>query len=105
MAGISENVILARMAIAPTATVTSVNDQATSTTVLAVNGSRRGAIIFNDSTSILYLKFGTTASATDFTMKLGPGESGRLTQPIYTGKIDGIWSADASGAARVTELT
>lgn len=93
------------LAVAATAAVTSVNDQATSTTLLAANTSRKGAVIFNDSTSILYLKFGTTASATDFTMKLGPGESGYLTQPVYTGRIDGIWSADASGAARVTELT
>lgn len=94
-------------AVAPTAAtpaVTSVNDQATSTTLLAANTSRKGAIIFNNSASILYVKLGATASATSFTVKLV--QDGFYEVPFgYTGVIDGIWSADSSGAALITELT
>lgn len=88
---------------ASTAVVTSVNDQATSTTLLAANAARLGCRIVNDSTSVLYAKFGVTATTTDYSHKLLAGET--LFENEYTGRIDGIWSADASGAARITELT
>lgn len=88
-----------------TGTHTNVNDTASSTTLLASNASRLGATFFNDSTSTLYLKCAATASATSFTAKLDPGGYYELPQPAYTGIIDGIWSADASGAARIVEFT
>jgi len=87
-----------------TGTVTSVNDTASSTTLLALNTSRLGASFFNDSTEILYLKCGATASTTSFTAKVGVGQYYEL--PFnYTGIIDGIWAANAAGAVRVTEFT
>jgi len=83
--------------------VTSVNDQATSTTCLSSNSNRLGAVVTNDSTSDLYVKFGATASTTSFTYKLFTDQS--LTVPFgYTGLISCIWSADSTGAARVTEV-
>jgi hypothetical protein len=88
-----------------TSSVTSVNDTASSTTLLSSNTSRRLAIVFNDSTSNLYLKFGATASATSFTVKIAAGATFEFPQPVYTGVIDGIWDSDSSGAARITELT
>ena len=91
---------------AGTATLSNVGDSASSVTVLAANASRKGAIIVNDSTAVLYLKFGATASTSSFTYKLSGGESLELpSQPVYTGIIDGIWASDAGGNARVTELT
>ena len=96
---------LAGMATAATATLSAVNDTATSTSLLAQNTSRKGVILVNDSTTILYLKYGATASTTSYTVKLNPGDQWEMPTPIYTGAIDGIWSADASGAARITELT
>lgn len=90
---------------ASTATLTNVNDTASSTSLLASTAGRLGVTVFNDSTSTLYLKYGTTASATSFTVKIPPGAYWEMPLPIYTGAIDGIWSADASGAARITELT
>lgn len=92
-------------ATAGTGTVTSVADSASSQTLLAANTSRKGCIIHNDSTVVLYIKFGTTASATSFTVRLVPQGSYEMSGPIYTGIITGIWASDASGAARVTELT
>lgn len=88
---------------ASTATTTQVTSVATSTTVLAANANRLGATIYNDSTKKLFTKFGTTASATDFTILIDPGAYYEV--PFnYTGRIDGIW-ASANGAARVTEVT
>ena len=90
------------MALTSASTVTSVSDSASSQTIVAFNGARRELLIANDSTSTLYLKFGSTASSTDYSFKLATDE---ILATEYQGKIDGIWSADtASGAAKVTEL-
>ncbi len=87
-----------------TGTVTSVNDTAVSTTLLASNANRLGASVYNDSTVALYAKCGATASSTSFTVLIQP--NGYWEVPYnYTGIIDGIWASDASGAARVTEYT
>lgn len=86
-----------------TAAVTSVAASATSVTLLALNTSRRDSSIYNDSSADLYIKLGTTASTTSFTVKLGAGEYYEVAF-AYTGRIDGIWSS-ATGSARITELT
>jgi hypothetical protein len=89
---------------AGTATLSNVNDTASSTTLLASNANRLGAAIHNDSTAILYVKLGTTASLTDYTVRMA-AQAHYEVPFAYTGRIDGIWASDASGAARVTELT
>src|SRR5829696_10318154 len=43
-----------------------VPDAATSTQLLALNTARLGVIIHNDSDSVLYVKYGTGASATSY---------------------------------------
>lgn len=86
------------------ATLTNVSSSATSVTILSSNASRKGAIVYNDSTQVLFLKFGSTASSSSFTYRLGPGETWEMASiVVYTGVIDGIWAA-ANGNARVTEL-
>jgi hypothetical protein len=74
------------------------------TTVLALNTARLGMTVFNDtSTGILYLKLGSGATATSFTVRMMPQDYYEL--PFrYTGIITGYWSV-ADGNARVTELT
>ena len=87
-----------------TPTLSNVASSATSVTILASNASRRGAVIQNDSTAILYLKYGATASTTSFVYKLAAGDTLVIDlNQLYTGIIDGIW-ASANGFARVTEL-
>src|SRR5262245_44905336 len=88
---------------AATSSVSSVNDTASSTTLLSANTARIGMRIWNDSTVDLYVKCGTTASTTSYTVKMGP--NAYLEEVQYTGRVDGIWASDASGAARITELT
>lgn len=89
--------------IASTATLSNVSGSASSVTVLAANSARVGGSIYNDSSAIVYLKFGATASTTSFTVKLAADTYYEIPGG-YTGIIDGIW-ASATGSARVTELT
>lgn len=88
---------------ADTSTLTNVSASATSVVVLASNTARKSASIYNDSTAICYIKFGTTASTTSFTVPLAAATYYELPGG-YTGEIDGIW-VTATGTARVTELT
>lgn len=86
-----------------TAILTNVASNATNITLLAANVNRLGVTIFNDSTKILFVKFGSIASATSFTVRLV--SLAYFEVPFnYTGIIDGIW-ATANGFARITELT
>lgn len=91
------------VSLATTATVTSVNDTASSTELLSANSSRRGVRLSNDSTQVAYVKFGTTATTSDYTVQLLPGAY--LEEDNYSGRIDCIWAADASGAMKITELS
>lgn len=81
------------------------SDVASSTSsvaILAERHGRVGATIWNNSTAVLYLKFGATASATDCTKKLIADEYYEV--PFgYNGRIDGVW-ASVNGSARVTEI-
>lgn len=86
-----------------TSITSSVAAATSSVTLLASNSNRLGATIFNDSSQFLYVKLGTTASVTDYTIKLFP--AGYYEVPFgFTGEIDGIW-AGTGGFARVDELT
>ncbi len=90
-----------------TADVTSVNDTNVSTTLLSASANRLAAAMYNDSTQVLYLKLGATASTTSFTVPIAAGgyyELAPAAGVVYTGVIDGIWAADAAGAVRLTEL-
>ena len=86
------------------ASITSVSDTATSTTVLASNPDRKGFSIYNDSTAIMYVKMGATASSSDYSFQIKP-QGFYETWGGYTGVIDAIWASDASGAAKVSEYT
>lgn len=100
----ADNPVTAASVAVASATLSNVNASGSAVTVLASNASRNGAIVYNDSTTNLRIKFGTAASATSFTYFLGPGATWEMPPAItYTGIITGIWDS-ATGAARVTEL-
>jgi hypothetical protein len=90
---------------ASSATTTSVGDSATAVELLASNSSRIGWSITNDSTAVLYVKFGASASTTSYIARLVQYD--RIGQGpldgLYTGSITGIWASDAGGNARCTE--
>lgn len=73
------------------------------TSILASNGNRLGATIWNEGTVTCLVKLGATASATSYTTKILSG--GYYEVPFnYTGAIDGI-TASGTAQLRVTELT
>ncbi len=98
----SEPGLVVRQVVSQTGTTTSVATSTANATLLAANTGRLGAIITNDSTHIMYVKCGATASSTSFSKQLGAGED--WTIPFgYTGIIDGILNA-GTGNARITEF-
>jgi len=84
-----------------TATLANVASSASSVTLFAASASVKARTIYNDSTAVLYVKFGATASATSYTVQLAAGDYYEFPQPCYGGVVDGIWAA-ANGNARVT---
>ena len=86
------------------ATLSTVASTDSSTAIIASNAGRQGLMVFNTDANILYLKYGATASATDFTVQIGSNVLWEMPEPVYTGAIDGIWAADGSGSAYITEL-
>lgn len=89
-----------------TAAQTNVAQNAASVGLLALNANRKGASIFNDSASILYVSFAAVASLTAYKVAIQPqGYYEFAPEAIYTGALTGIWAAAGAGAARITELT
>lgn len=86
-------------------TMSFVPDNADSVEVLAPNDSRKGGIIFNTASTVLYLALsGDEASVDSFTYRLG--QNGFIEIPFgYTGPVNGMWATDANdGGAMVTEF-
>jgi hypothetical protein len=91
---------------ATTATRTSVTAAATNTLLLAASTTRKGASVYNDATTDLYLAVGSAAaSTTSFTVKLVPGAFYELLPAWSQLEIRGIWAGSPSGAARITEVS
>lgn len=87
-----------------TGTTSNVTATTSTVTILAANASRLGATVFNDSNKALFLKAGSGASTTSFTVNVP--RNGYYEVPYdYTGILTGIWGSGVSGAARVTEFT
>jgi len=84
------------------ATVTQVAASATVVTLLAESKRRVGGTVYNSSSSILYLKLGSAASATSFTVRCLPEDYYEI--PFgYNGIVTGIW-VSATGYAYVTDI-
>lgn len=85
--------------------ITRVSNATSSTSILASNGSRKGAIFYNDDTaSVCKIAFAATASATSFTIVLTAGSHYEMPNtPLYTGAVSAICSL-ATGAIQATEF-
>lgn len=66
--------------------------------------NRRGFVVVNESSAVMYLKFGATAASTDYTVALAAGSTYESLIDGYTGRLDAILST-GSGFAQVTELS
>ena len=102
IAGGTQRVIIAT---GNTGTLSSVTSAATATSLLTASSSRVGVIIYNESTSNLFLLLGTgTVSATNYTTVVAPNSPFVVPDRFTALKIDGIW-ATANGSARITVVS
>jgi hypothetical protein len=90
------------------ATVSRVAASTSAVTLAAVSGptyaslgARTGVSIYNDSAADLYVKLGTGASTTDFTVKIPPDGLYETPYGLFGTTITGVWTS-AVGAAQVT---
>lgn len=77
---------------------------AASQQVLAANSSRSGLLLTNTDANAVYVYYGTTATATKFTVIIPSGGYWEMPAPCYTGRIDAIWAADGAGSLIGSEL-
>lgn len=102
--GIISGIVTANAPTSSTSALTNVSASTSSTTILATNGIRKAAYIYNDSASAMYLAYAATASTSSFTVKIQAGNFFEMpTGPIYTGALSAVWDT-AVGSARATEL-
>jgi hypothetical protein len=90
-----------------TPSLTTVSASATSVQLLAPNDSRAYASVYNDSTSVLFLSWGPTASAGAFTTKVQPQglyELPAVRGTVFVGQLSGAW-ASGNGSAKITEAS
>lgn len=88
-----------------TSTVSAVTAATASTLLRGATTARKSLTIFNDSTSTMYVLFGSgAASPTNCSVLLFPGDTLFIGPGEYQGALTGIWTA-AGGAARITEVT
>lgn len=87
-----------------TATLTALASSTASAQLLASTAGRRGLILYNTDANAVLIKYGTTAAATSFTVRIDPDGYWEMPLPIYTGRIDAIWEADGTGSLYATEL-
>jgi hypothetical protein len=88
-----------------TGTQSSVASSITDVTILASNSARKGALLYNDSTAILYVLMAAgTSSTSNYSIQLPANGSLSIRPGEYSGIIKGIWAA-ANGNVRVTEFS
>lgn len=92
--------------------VSSVTGTTTATTAVAARATRRGAIIFHESTGtpVLYLLYGTTGqsgtvSSSNYTLRLAANTSYFLDVPLWVGAIQCVWTGTVTTTfARITDI-
>lgn len=88
---------------ANTASVYAVLSSITSVSILSTNTSRKGATIYNNAGTVLYLKLGTNATTSVYTVEMNNDDYYELPYG-WMGVVAGITASNA-GIINVTELT
>lgn len=77
----------------------------TAVELMPMNPDRVHGQIFNDSTSVLYVRWGAGATSTVYTTKVAPQGFYELPRVnAYVGPVSGVW-ATANGSAKITEAS
>lgn len=90
--------------LATATVVTGVAASTTTYTIFPTNANRAGVTFYKIGSGTAYIKLGTGASSTSYTVQLGNGAYWDLPYP-YSGPIDIIFSAASAGTVYATELT
>lgn len=87
------------------ALITFKSSSATNINLLPANPTRKGAVLVNTDANDLWIRYGETATASSggWTYKIPQNVTWEMPQPLYTGRIDGIWTAAGAGVAEITE--
>ena len=83
------------------ATITVVPGTTTSVTLFNQTAKSSGRIVYNDSSAVLFLAYGTAASAGSCTTAIGTAATFVFPLPVYAGQVTGAWASTA-GSARTT---
>ena len=87
------------------ATLSNVTASLTAVTLFSAGSGISTRQVTNDTvTGVLYLKYGSGASATSYTSRVDPLGYFECPQPCFQGQITGIWTV-ADGTARCTEVS
>jgi len=86
------------------ASIGTVASSVSAVTLIAAGAGPHGRIVYNSSTAVLYLAFGSGASSTNYTVQVptqGTYDFGARGSAMYDGIVTGAW-ASANGNALVT---
>ncbi len=82
----------------------SVAISSTSVTVAAANPNRKGILLYNNSTTVVYIAYDATASMTHFTFAIAAAATWTMPQPIYLGAVTAVRATTGDGKLLITEL-
>ena len=85
-------------------TASSVAVSASSVTLASANNGRRGLVVRNGGTNVLFIAKGATAT-TSSPVSIAAGASWQMPLPIFLGQINGIWAAIGGTSAFIEETT
>lgn len=87
-----------------TGALTQVSSSATSVLLLASNQNRTNIDITNtNTTDILYIAKTSTATTSNYTYSIAPGETKEIAN--FTGALNGIWAGTTDNGCNITETT
>lgn len=70
-------------------------------TLFAATARANARLVYNEAAAVLYVKFGATASATDYTVAVPASGYYELPMPVYSGLVTGTL-ASGTGNAQCT---
>ena len=90
-----------------TSVITNTAATISAVTMSAANVSRKQWSLYNGSDGSVYVKLGTGALTSSYTLIVAPGGYYELpaTNGIYTGVITAIWGVTSIGSASITEIS
>jgi hypothetical protein len=85
-----------------TATQANVASSATAVPLFAASGASKNRLVFNDSSSAMYISFNGAATITNFAVKVAVGGYYEFPAVCFGGAVSAIWDT-ANGFARTTQ--